>query len=144
MPKQDTPKQDKPDNPDLCDNVEARQYAEVLFSQLMDEVLALNLAPKALRRIYEVIYKDLGELLSEGHPVSPTTTLQSRAGPIPMSDAKCSLFGRKLMTFGKYKGEQIMNVPPDYLLWISEDEFKSDLQRYLANPKVMNEQEEPD
>jgi len=60
----------------------------------------------------------------------------------PMTNDQCSKFERKEMPFGKYHGKRIINVPLDYLIWLSEDEFQRDLKRYLSSPRIVSEQEE--
>jgi len=37
-----------------------------------------------------------------------------------------------LMPFGKYKGEKMANVPPDYLIWLYEnDKCGGDVKKYI-------------
>lgn len=39
-----------------------------------------------------------------------------------------------LMPFGKYKGEKMANVPPDYLLWLYENgKCFSDIKKYIKD-----------
>ena len=37
------------------------------------------------------------------------------------------------MPFGKYKGEKLANVPPDYLIWIFENnKCSAEVAKYIA------------
>jgi uncharacterized protein (DUF3820 family) len=37
-----------------------------------------------------------------------------------------------LMPFGMHKGKKLANVPPEYLIWISENfKINSDLKKYI-------------
>jgi uncharacterized protein (DUF3820 family) len=39
-----------------------------------------------------------------------------------------------LMPYGKYKGEKMANIPPDYLLWIYENnKCTIEVQEYIQN-----------
>lgn len=39
-----------------------------------------------------------------------------------------------LMPFGKYKGEKMANVPPEYLLWIFENnKCTPDVAKYISD-----------
>ena len=40
-----------------------------------------------------------------------------------------------LMPYGKYKGEKMANVPPDYLLWLYENDK---CQNYVKNYIIEN------
>jgi len=38
-----------------------------------------------------------------------------------------------IMPFGKHKGEKLANVPPDYLLWLYDnDKCFADLKQYIT------------
>jgi uncharacterized protein (DUF3820 family) len=38
-----------------------------------------------------------------------------------------------IMPFGKYKGEKMANVPPDYLIWLYENgKCYGDIKQYIA------------
>jgi uncharacterized protein (DUF3820 family) len=39
-----------------------------------------------------------------------------------------------IMPFGKYKGEKMANVPPDYLLWLYDNgKCYGDVRKYIAD-----------
>lgn len=39
-----------------------------------------------------------------------------------------------IMPFGKYKGEKMANVPPDYLLWIYDNgKCYGEVRKYIAD-----------
>ena len=39
-----------------------------------------------------------------------------------------------IITFGKYKGQKLANVPPEYLLWLYENgNIYSELKAYIAD-----------
>lgn len=43
------------------------------------------------------------------------------------------LSDNSLMPFGKYRGEKMANVPPEYLLWIFENnKCTPDVAKYIA------------
>ena len=38
-----------------------------------------------------------------------------------------------IMPFGKYKGEKMANIPPEYLIWLYEnDKCYGDIKEYIA------------
>lgn len=39
-----------------------------------------------------------------------------------------------IMPFGKYKGEKIANIPPDYLLWLYDNgKCYGEVRKYIAD-----------
>jgi len=47
-----------------------------------------------------------------------------------------------LMPIGKYKGEKMANIPPEYLLWLLENgNIYGELKRYLIDNKEVFESE---
>lgn len=46
------------------------------------------------------------------------------------------------MSFGKYKGYKMANVPPDYLLWIYDNyDLKPELKAYIDDNRTALKQE---
>lgn len=60
---------------------------------------------------------------------------------VPMTDDESKMFGQKIMRFGKFKDMKIDQIDKGYLEWFAEqpDDFKQDLQRYLASGRVKQE-----
>lgn len=52
-----------------------------------------------------------------------------------MNDAQAAKFEREEMPFGKHQGELIADVPPRYLLWLTESEFTATMRRYLGSDR---------
>lgn len=47
-------------------------------------------------------------------------------------------FQDEIITFGKFKGLQVADVPPDYLLMIlKENTFKAKLREYVKSPEFL-------
>jgi uncharacterized protein (DUF3820 family) len=47
-----------------------------------------------------------------------------------------------IMPFGKYKGEAMANIPPDYLLWLLENgNTYGDMKQYLEDNRETFKQE---
>lgn len=52
------------------------------------------------------------------------------------------LTDQSIMSFGKYKGHKLANVPPDYLIFIHREyELKPDLKAYIDNNMAVLKQE---
>lgn len=55
----------------------------------------------------------------------------------PMQAAELSAFENSQMEFGKYIGQQIKDVPLNYLLWLDDEfDFRRALKRYLASDEI--------
>ena len=52
------------------------------------------------------------------------------------------LTDQTIMSFGKYKGHKLANVPPDYLLWIYDNySLKPELKAYIdENRQCLNQE----
>ena len=58
----------------------------------------------------------------------------------PMGVAELSAFEHMQMEFGKYIGQQIKDVPLNYLLWLDgEFDFRRALKRYLASDEIQRQ-----
>lgn len=52
------------------------------------------------------------------------------------------LTDQTIMSFGKYKGHKLANVPPDYLLWINDNyDLKPELKAYINDNSNVLKQE---
>jgi uncharacterized protein (DUF3820 family) len=73
------------------------------------------------------------EMAAEGAKESP-----QRPATAPMTDPEARAFGQQVLSWGKHAGRTIDEVPLDYLVWLAgqEDEFRRELRRYLASPRI--------
>lgn len=52
------------------------------------------------------------------------------------------LTDQTVMSFGKYKGHKMANVPPEYLLWIYDNyDLKPELKAYIDDNRAALKQE---
>lgn len=59
----------------------------------------------------------------------------------PMTEEENLEFDKKTMPFGKFKGMVMKEIDLGYLEWFAEqpDEFKVEVQRYLASERIQRE-----
>lgn len=89
----------------------------------------------------EVFWANFREAF-EGHFPKPADPAELK----PMDDFEARQFGQRLLRFGVHKDKAIDDAPRDYLEWLahSDDDFKSELKRYLMSERVKNEPREAD
>jgi hypothetical protein len=104
---------------------------------LADEDFA-KLHPRGQRRfaaMFDEYAKGLNARLSTGKTDSSKVRTDASE---PMSDQEACDFERTKITFGKYAGQNIYDVPIGYLEWLSDqpDDYKRTIRRYLNSPRV--------
>jgi uncharacterized protein (DUF3820 family) len=98
-----------------------------------DAVAMFELIGEQPARFWEV----LAELVASKLPAPAVDPANE-----PMEYAEAAKFERDEMPYGKYQGERIGEVPPDYLTWFSDgDEFKRRLNRYVRSQMFQDRQE---
>lgn len=113
-------------------NKKAREEAEAAFLLACDAAHAL---PEELeKRFWEVLYFHVGKAVGAVEPENPKA--------LQMSDTQARAFEKKLMPWGKYRGDPVGDVELDYLFFLAEkpDEFMADLRRYLRSDRVLQDQ----
>jgi hypothetical protein len=117
----------------IVENVRIGKTVTAL-SELLNEEIA-KLTPRGIKRLGDEIraYFDhyQPELSTGKKPAKPDASQ-------PMTEAEARQFAETKITFGKYNGFLINNVPLTYLEWLTEqpDEFKRNVRRYLDSPIV--------
>lgn len=51
----------------------------------------------------------------------------------PFTDAEAKKYEEKIVPFGKYEGERVRDVDPEYWSYITESDFNLNLVRYLRS-----------
>jgi len=86
-------------------------------------------AIEVTRTFFTTVREAIDVLMPRVQP--PANMLAVRA----MDDEEARKFEAETMTFGKYAGTPIGNVPPDYLLYLDENQFAAKLRRYVASER---------
>lgn len=113
----------------------ARETAEALADLVIAEHAALSSDPaEAFAASFA------GRMIQAGIVVTPPAAEPTVE---PLSDAESRYVGKLSMPFGRHCGEQIDQVPLDYLIWLVEqpDDFKVSLKRYIKSQRIQREQE---
>ena len=108
----------------LHENIKAREAADAVLSIADGEAAAIADPQRFWTRLRDAIAERL-----------PKPTPKSEQ---PMTDAQAAMFERTEMPYGIHAGQPIARVPLEYLDWLigAQDEFKSQVRRYLANKRV--------
>jgi hypothetical protein len=103
---------------DLAANKAARECAEAVIQLIGD---------KQPVRMWE----ELARLVAEKLPPVPPPY-----DPLaPMDTQEAIRFEAHTITFGKYAGEQVGIVPPEYIGWLAENDFGIKLRRYVKSTR---------
>lgn len=115
-------------------NKEAREKAQLAIEFLME--LAKELTYESQQeRLFEIVCDWIRAHSHCKPPVSAPKT-------IPMSDQESKEFEKQKLTFGKFDGIRIREVPLDYLVWFadsSDQEIKDKIRSYLKSPRIQIE-----
>lgn len=107
------------------DNIAARKVAE--------EILQMVEGEKLRDRIVQHL---LGDWIAD---------VQETDKKLRMTDAEAKAWeSATTMSFGKHAGTRIKDVPHDYLIYLSSNEFQRELQRYTASDYFIKTQPEPE
>lgn len=113
----------------LEQKINGRQMAQQLIQMIEEEA--------------DNVLKSYGAFGSAGYWEKLREWLERRNKPKvepPMGTVESRAFGARQITFGKYDGDRIDEIPFDYLeLIIEPDEFKKDLKRYLQSERIRRE-----
>ena len=115
----------------------ATEAMDLLQSMAADLVREHPDAAVEVTRTFFTTIRDAIDVLMPRPKVAEPIT-----GPRPMTDDEARKFESESMTFGKYGGETIGNVPCDYLIYLDENPFAAKLRRYVASERFQRHQEE--
>jgi len=119
------------------ERIRSRKTAEAMFDLLAEEAETFD-TPEARRRFWSLLAYRIAEHTGTIDDSPTKTELPRRYRP--MDEATAKRFEKQTMTFGKYTGEPISEVPLNYLEYLDSDEFRWDLHRYLQSDRVQREQ----
>jgi uncharacterized protein (DUF3820 family) len=112
-------------NESLKENMYQRELAELCFDQLVID------NGEAKPRFWEVII----ELAQQQIGATPQTGSEAS-----MTDDEARRFGKQTITFGKFQGKPIDEVPIDYLEWyVDSQQFAKDVAKYLQSQRIRSE-----
>lgn len=122
----------------FADNIKAREEAEKFITE--EIIPFLELAGEHTPRFWEIVSNELVKLVR--------AKLPSLVEPIPVdkypafTEQQARAFERETVPYGKFKGKYVGEVPPDYLLFLTEgDEFSKQLRRYVKTKTFYERQE---
>ncbi len=117
-------------------NIAARQAVEQVFGLAIDEsgCLLRKFDATTAARFWVQLRALVDETIPDAKPK------RAKGTPKPMNDEESRGFGKTPMPWGKHEGENVDDVPTEYLEFITErDEFKNNVRRYLRSPRVAGE-----
>ena len=88
----------------------------------------------------EAFWDEINEFVRQNMTPDPKA-VAAAAAVSAMSDAEVREFRSRIMAFGKYAGQPMMDVPLTYLDWLlgEKDLFRRDVGRYLRNEKILEQ-----
>ena len=119
-------------NEAITARVEARNAADMVHHLASDEAVRFtgDAALAFWRRVLESV---CAVLPPEYHPTRVAA----------MTDEEAREFKKERVPFGKFKTYMIKDVPLDDLCWIDEQpDFRRQVNRYLRNPQIQDQQAE--
>tara|TARA_Y100000310_G_C20232975_1_gene601123 strand:+ start:209 stop:595 length:387 start_codon:yes stop_codon:yes gene_type:complete len=121
----------------LAGNIAARSLSE----QARDLIVELWQESDVPDECDRQFWMKLHGLIAELAQIEPPTPVI--VGRQAMTDDESRRFGRTLIPFGVHAGVPVDDVPLGYLLWLeSQPDFRISLSRYLASPRMQQEQPE--
>lgn len=71
----------------------------------------------------------------------PSNMREAESKIEPFDDVQSRRYGQTPMTFGKFLGQKVDDVPTEYLAWLADSSRNTwrDLHRYLNSPRVRME-----
>lgn len=131
----------------MTTDLEQRVTARIAARKLCEEIVLLvageyrSLVDSHGQAAGEAFWQNFREAF-EGHFPQPAEP----AAPKPMDDFEARQFGQRMLRYGVHKDKTIDDAPRYYLEWLahSDDDFKTELKRYLMSERVKHEPREAD
>lgn len=107
----------------IADNVAVRKEADEAFVFVRE--IAKAMSPDRAAKFLAVVQLRIAKHLGLVDNSKPT--------PDRMDTKQAKAFERTAVTFGKYSGQHVGDVPLDYWDYILDDKFRADLRRYTRS-----------
>ena len=106
-------------------NILARKAAQDMMELGIDLCAETKLEPNAVRHFWKIVRDNINDLIGKEEVIKE---------PEPITIKQTDWEWDGVMPFGKYKDEDVSNVPESYLNWLSDQEWISewpDVYEYL-------------